>query len=151
MKKIIITILAVFSTTVWADTLTHSFQSPAFIPGNGYSTHVLTIEQLEANRRKAIKDAQKAETDATARAAANTNQAKFLLNLESRIYAQLSKQLADQMFSGTGATSGMVDFTEINGTTIAWEKLPLTNEVKLVITSNSGTTEIVVPVASFSF
>ena len=118
MKTIIITVLAVYSATTWATELVHSFQSPAFIPGNGYSTHVLTIEQIEANRRKAIKDAEKAAVDQAIRDAKNTNLAKFLVNVESRIYAQLSKQLADGMFSD-GANSGEMDF---QGTNINWVK-----------------------------
>jgi hypothetical protein len=146
MKKTIITILAVFSATVWADTLTHSFQSPAFIPGNGYSTHVLTIEQIEANRRKAIKDAEKAAVDQTARDAKNTNLAKFLVNVESRIYAQLSKQLADAMFSD-GANSGELDF---QGTNINWVKSA--TEVTLTITDVAGgVTEVTVPIGEFAF
>lgn len=150
MKKKIITtiVLAVFSATTWATELVHSFQSPAFIPGNGYSTHVLTIEQLEANRRKAIKDAQKAEADATARAAANTNLQKFLNNFESRVYAQLSKQLADAMFADSAATSGNIEF---QGTTITWAKDLVTNEVTLTIVDTNGTTVVTVPVASFAF
>jgi hypothetical protein len=146
MKKTIITILAVFSATGWADTLTHSFQSPAFIPGNGYSTHVLTIEQLEANRRKAIKDAEKALADQAARDAKNTNLAKFLVNVESRIYAQLSKQLADAMFSD-GANSGEMDF---QGTAISWVKTA--TDVTLTITEvGGGVTEITVPIGEFAF
>ena len=146
MKTIIITILAVLSASVWADTLTHSFQSPAFIPGNGYSTHVLTIEQLEANRRKAIRDAEKAATDQAARDAKNTNLAKFLVNVESRIYAQLSKQLADAMFSD-GANSGEMDF---QGTAISWVKTA--NDVTLTITDVAGgVTEVTVPIGSFAF
>ena len=146
MKKTIITIFAVFSATVWADTLTHSFQSPAFIPGNGYSTHVLTIEQLEANRRKAIRDAEKAATDQAARDAKNTNLAKFLVNVESRIYAQLSKQLADAMFSD-GANSGEMDF---QGTNINWVKSA--TDVTLTITDVAGgVTEVTVPIGSFAF
>jgi hypothetical protein len=35
--------------------LVHQFNSPAF-SGVGYSSHVLTIEQLEATRRQKIKD-----------------------------------------------------------------------------------------------
>jgi hypothetical protein len=146
MKKTIITIFAVFSATVWADTLTHSFQSPAFIPGNGYSNHVLTIEQLEANRRKAIKDAEKALADQAARDAKNTNLAKFLVNVESRIYAQLSKQLADAMFSD-GANSGEMDF---QGTAISWVKTA--TDVTLTITEvGGGVTEITVPIGEFAF
>jgi hypothetical protein len=146
MKTILTIILAVFSTTLWATELVHSFQSPAFIPGNGFSTHVLTIEQLEANRRKAIKDAEKAAADQVARDAKNTNLAKFLVNVESRIYAQLSKQLADAMFSD-GANSGEMDF---QGTAISWVKTA--TDVTLTITDVAGgVTEVTVPIGSFAF
>ena len=147
MKTIIITVLAVVSATVWADTLTHSFQSPAFIPGNGYSNHVLTIEQLESNRKKAIKDAEKAAADQAARDAKNTNLAKFLVNVESRIYAQLSKQLADAMFSESGADSGAMDF---QGTSISWAKTA--TEVTLtIIETNGNRTDVTVPIGEFAF
>ena len=146
MKTILITFLAVFSATTWATELVHSFQSPAFIPGNGYSTHVLTIEQIEANRRKAIKDAEKAAADQAIRDAKNTNLAKFLVNVESRIYAQLSKQLADAMFSD-GANSGEMDF---QGTNINWVKSA--TDVTLTITDvTGGVTEVTVPIGSFAF
>jgi hypothetical protein len=146
MKTILITILAVFSANVWATELVHSFQSPAFIPGNGFSTHVLTIEQLEANRRKAIADAEKAARDQAARDAKNTNLAKFLVNVESRIYAQLSKQLADAMFSD-GANSGNMDF---QGTNINWVKTG--TDVTLTISeATGGVTTVTVPIGSFAF
>ena len=146
MKKIITVILVAFSATPWATELVHSFHSPAFIPGNGYSTHVLTIEQLEANRRKAIKDAEKSAADQVARDAKNTNLAKFLVNVESRIYAQLSKQLADAMFSD-GANSGEMDF---QGTAISWIKTG--TDVTLTITeATGGVTTVTVPIGSFAF
>ena len=147
MKTIITTlILAVFSATTWATELVHSFQSPAFIPGNSYSTHVLTIEQLEANRRKAIRDAEKSEQDKAERDAKNTNLAKFLVNVESRIYAQLSKQLADAMFSD-GANSGEMDF---QGTNINWVKTG--TDVTLTISeAGKGVTTVTVPIGSFAF
>jgi hypothetical protein len=104
MKKIIISVLAsVIAATVSAQ-LVHQFNSPSF-SGQGYSNHVLTIEQLEATRRKAIADAQRAAQDKAERDAKNTNLAKFLVNVESRIYAQLSKQLADAMFAEGSATT----------------------------------------------
>ena len=78
---------------------------------------MLTIEQLEANRKKAIIDAKKAEADAEARAKANTNLQKFLNNFESRVYAQLAKQLADAMLATTSGTTGTIEF---QGTTITW-------------------------------
>jgi hypothetical protein len=146
MKIILTIILAVFSATVWADTLTHSFQSPAFIPGNGYSNHVLTIEQLESNRRKAIRDAEKAAADQAIRDAKNTNLAKFLVNVESRIYAQLSKQLADAMFSD-GANSGEMDF---QGTSISWLKTA-TDVTLTIIETNGNRTDVTVPIGEFAF
>lgn len=129
-----------------ASELVHQFLSPAF-NGQGYSSHVLTIEQIESQRKKAIKDAEKAAADAEARAKANTNLAKFLVNVESRIYAQLSKQLADSMFAEGSGTSGNMDF---QGTNISWVKTG--TDVTLTITESSGNrTDITVPLASFSF
>jgi hypothetical protein len=145
-KKIITIVLAVVSATHWATELVPSFQSPAFIPGNGFTTHVMTIEQLEANRRKAIKDAEKAAADQAIRDAKNTNLAKFLVNVESRIYAQLSKQLADAMFSD-GSNSGEMDF---QGTNISWIKS--STDVTLTITEAAGgVTTVTVPIGSFAF
>ncbi len=146
MKKITTTIIALVWTTATAATeLTFQFNSPAF-SGVGYSSHALTIEQLETQRRKAIADAAKAAADQAARDAKNTNLAKFLVNVESRIYAQLSKQLADAMFSD-GGNSGALDF---QGTNISW--LKTATDVTLTITeANGNRTEITVPIASFAF
>ena len=126
--------------------LVHQFNSPAF-NGVGYSSHVLSIYQLEENRKQKIKDEQKAAADKAERDAKNTNLAKFLVNVESRIYAQLSKQLADAMFTDGGATSGTMDF---QGTNISWVKTG--SDVTLTITeANGNRTDITVPIASFSF
>lgn len=134
------------STAVTAGELVHQFNSPAF-SGQGYSSHVLTIEQLEANRKKTIADAQRAAADKAERDAKNTNLQKFLVNVESRIYAQLSKQLADAMFADSGATSGALDF---QGSNISWVKTG--QDVTLtIIESNGNRTDITVPLASFAF
>jgi hypothetical protein len=126
--------------------LVHQFNSPAF-SGVGYSSHVLTIEQLEAQRRQKIKDEQKAITDKLEREAKNTNIQKFLVNVESRIYAQLSKQLADSMFGETTGDSGTMNF---QGTNISW--LKTSTDVTLTITETNGNrTEVTVPIASFQF
>ena len=133
--------------TSYASELVHQFQSPSFIPGSGYSSHVLTIEQLEAQRKQKLKDEAKAAEDAAARAKANTNLAKFLVNVESRIYAQLSKQLADNMFAEGSASSGSFDF---QGTSISWVKTG-TDVTLTIIETNGNRTDITVPIASFSF
>ena len=145
--KTTITALALLGLVAQAGAteLTFQFNSPAF-NGVGYSSHVLTIEQLESQRRKAIADAAKAAADQATRDARNTNLAKFLVNVESRIYAQLSKQLADAMFS-SGGNSGAMDF---QGTNISW--LKTATDVTLTITEATGNrTEITVPLASFAF
>jgi len=146
-KYIIPAICFIFTVAdLWATELRHEFNSPAF-SGDGWSQHVLTVEQLEHQRKQKIKDDQQAEEDKAAREAKQTNLAKFLVNVESRIYAQLSKQLADSMFAEGGANSGELDF---QGTHISWSKTG--TDVTLTIIEGTGSrTEIVVPIASFAF
>ena len=151
LSKRYLLVLLTISLNSNAAELVHQFNSPAF-SGVGYSSHVLTIEQLEASRKQKIKDEAKAVADAAERAKNNTNIAKFLNNLESRIYAQLSKQLADQMFADGSANSGTVDF---QGSSITWEKLyenGSATQVQLTIRDSQGTvTQVIVPIATFSF
>jgi len=140
------TLALVIASSSYASELTFQFSSPSF-SGQGYGNHVLTIEQLEANRRQKIKDEQDAAKAKAELAARNSNLQKFLVNLESRIYAQLSKQMADAMFGESGATSGSLDF---QGTNINWVKTG--TDVRLtIIQEDGGRTEITVPVASFRF
>jgi hypothetical protein len=127
--------------------LIHNFQSPAFIPGNGFSQHVLTIHQLEEAKKKEIKVEEAAIISKAETAAKSTNLAKFLVNVEARIYAQLSKQLADQLFTEGSATSGTMNF---QGSTISWVKTG-TDVTLTIIEANGGRTEITVPIASFAF
>jgi curli production assembly/transport component CsgF len=138
--------LTVVGGSTQASELVHQFSSPAF-SGQGYSAHVLTIEQLETQRRQKINDADQAARDKAERDAKNTTLAKFIVNLESRIYAQLSKQLADNMFGESGRDTGTLDF---QGSSITWFKNGST--VTLTVTeANGNRTEITVPIASFAF
>jgi hypothetical protein len=138
--------LLLIASSVSATELSHDFISPAF-SGQGWSQHVLTIEQLESQRKQKIKeDAEAAEAKAQL-AARQTNLAKFLVNVESRIYAQLSKQLADELFAEGGANSGEMNF---QGTHISWMKTG--TDVTLTILENNGNrTEVTVPISGFSF
>jgi curli production assembly/transport component CsgF len=129
-----------------ASELVHQFSSPAF-SGQGYSAHVLTIEQLETQRRQKLQDQQQAVIDKAERDAKNTTLAKFIVNLESRIYAQLSKQLADNMFGESDKNTGTLDF---QGSSITWLKNGSTVTLTIIDT-NSNRTEVVVPIASFAF
>lgn len=144
-KIIIITALLVIALRAGATELVHQFNSPAF-SGVGYSSHVLTIEQLEATRRQKLREEEASKLAKAELAAKQTNIAKFLVNVESRIYAQLSKQLADSLFSG-GGTTGSLDF---QGTNISWVKTS-TDVTMTILESNGNRTEITVPLASFAF
>ena len=129
-----------------AGNLTHQWKSPAF-SGQGYSAHVLTIENQEFSRKQALKEKKDAAIRQAIRDAANTNLSKFMKNVESRIYAQLSKQLVDSMFGENAGTSGTVTF---EGTTISYTKS--TDTVELTIVSPDGTsTVITVPIGDFTF
>jgi hypothetical protein len=146
-KRALVLLSLVSASSIAQAELVHNFQSPAFIPGNGFSQHVLSIYQLEENKKKEIR-AEEAAAIAKAEAAAkSTNLSKFLVNVEARIYAQLSKQLADQMFSEGGGDSGTMNF---QGTNISWVKTG-TDVTLTIIESNGSRTEIVVPIASFAF
>ena len=150
MKYLTLALLAGITTianNTLATELVHQFQSPAFIPGNGYSSHVLSIHQLEESKKKELKAEREALIAKEELAKKSTNLAKFLVNVEARIYAQLSKQLADQMFTEGGGDSGTMDF---QGTTISWVK-SATEVTLTIIEATGGTTNITVPIASFAF
>jgi len=124
-----------------------SFKSPAF-NGIGYSSHVLTIENQEFTRQKSVRDAIQAAIEKAAADKKNTNLQKFINNLESRIYAQISQNLATAMFKDGGATSGTLNF---EGNTIFWTK-DGTTSVTLVVTDTVGNqTTIVIPLGQFQF
>lgn len=147
IRKVLVLLPLLLTGNLVQAELVHQFQSPAFIPGNGYSQHVLSIYQLEENKKKEIRAEELAAISKAEAAAKQTNLSKFLVNVEARIYAQLSKQLADQLFAEGGGNSGSMNF---QGTSISWVKS--SSDVTLtIIESNGGRTEITVPIASFAF
>ena len=145
----------VLSTPSIASELVHSFANPSF-SGSGYSTHVLSLEQLRYSREKNIKDDAKSAAAAAEREANNTTINKFIKNVESRIYANLSKQLVDNMFGtncdSTVTTCPTTGTAEVEGSTIYWVKDATTEIITLTITSPDGTTTTMsVPVGDFKF
>jgi hypothetical protein len=138
--------MSLISTSALAAELQFQFKSPSF-NGVGYSAHVLTIENLEATRRQKIIDDKKSEAIKAATDAKNTNLAKFLNNLESRIYATLSQKIAEELFKDNGATSGNFD---ISGNNVAWSSDG--SQITLRITDPGGSvTEVVVPYGSLAW
>jgi len=83
-----------------ADEIKFGFKSPSF-SGVGTSSHYLTIDSQEQTKKDALKAEIKALADAAKRAEENTTLARFIKNFESRIYAQLSRQLVDSLFGET--------------------------------------------------
>ena len=147
--------LMLCSTSVSAE-LTWGFKSPAFHYGNGYSSHVLSVEQLQHNRKQDLKDEAEAEAKRIERELENTTLNKFLKNVESRIYATLSKQMVDSMFAACDATTQTCANTgtaEIEGSQITWAKDTTTGEITLTIVDEDGsTTTITIPGAGeFNF
>ena len=131
---------------VHSDEMVHKFKNPSF-SGVGTSAHYLTIENQETNRKDAIKAEIKAYQEDLEREANNTTLARFIRNLESRIYAQLSRQLVDNLFGETANTSGTL---ELEGNTIEYSVDG--DYITLIITdANGNTTEITLPIGDFSF
>ena len=144
LKAISLSIL--LSSSAVASELQFQYKSPSF-SGVGYSAHVLTIDNLEASRRQKIAEDKKAEAAAAASAAKNTNLAKFLNNLESRVYATLSQKIAEQLFSDNGNTSGSFDIASNN---VQWSSDG--SQITLRITDAGGSvTEVVVPYGSLAW
>ena len=142
-------------TSILASEMVHDFKNPAF-SGNGYSNHVLSVDQLQSQRKKDNEADAKSEKAAAERAEKNTTINKFIANVESRIYANLSKQLVDNMFgtscdssTTTCPTSGT---SEIEGATIYWVKDTTTEIITLTITdANGNVTSMSVPIGDFVF
>jgi hypothetical protein len=123
-----------------------TFKSPSF-NGIGYSSHVLTIENQEYTRKIQLQKDIQAALDKAKADAANTNIAKFMNNLESRIYAQISQNLATAMFANGGSNSGTLNF---EGNTIDWSKD--SSNVYLTVRDNVGNiTTVTVPLGQFVF
>ena len=155
IKKIVLVFYALcisLINTSTASELTHKFGNPAFSK-EGYSQHALSIEQLQYTRENdRIKDEKSALSQAE-RDEKNKTINKFIANVESRIYANLSKQLVDNMF-GTSCTSNCATSgtAEVEGSQIYWVKDSSTDVITLTITDTTGTVSTMsVPVGDFIF
>jgi hypothetical protein len=139
--------LLVMSPLAFADQLTHRFKSPSF-SGIGTGAHYLTIENQERTRREQIKDDIEQALREAEREEENSTLAKFLRNLESRIYSQISRQLVDQMFGNEeGAEYGV--FT-IEGNTVTYERMFGVDGIEIIrmtiVAEDGSTTTIDIPV-----
>jgi hypothetical protein len=123
------------------------FNSPAF-SGIGYSSHVMTVYNLELSRKLAIAAEKKAEALKAEMDAKNTPMAKFISNLESRVYNELARQITEKLFEGEGAqVGGSFNF---NGGNITYTKMG--DVLNITITDDLGNvTTITVPIGDFGW
>ena len=129
-----------------SDTVTFKFKNPSF-SGINTSSHYLTIENQEFNRKEALKAEIKALQDEIERDKENTTLARFIRNLESRIYAQLSRQLVENLFGETPSDSGTLT---LEGNTIEYSVVD--GIITLTITDSDGNvTTISLPFGNFTF
>ena len=135
-----------WSLNSMADEIVFKFKSPSF-SGIGTSSHYLTIQNQEFNRKEALKAEIKALQDQIKRDKENTTLARFIRNLESRIYAQLSRQLVENLFGETPSDSGVL---ELEGNKIEYNVLD--GIITLTITDSNGEQTIIsLPVGNFTF
>ena len=139
-------IIGIFTQNLQADQIVHKFKSPSF-SGIGTSSHWLTIENQEFSRKLTIKEEIKALQDEIEREKENSTLARFMRNLESRVYAELSRQLVNNLFGETPSDSGTIT---LEGNTIEYTSDGVTLTLK--ITEADGTvTEITIPIGTFTF
>jgi hypothetical protein len=142
----LILIVGIISINVQADQITHKFKSPSF-SGINTSSHYLTIENQEFNRRQTIKDELKAAIEEAERDKENSTVQRFIRNFESRVYAELSRQLIANLFGETPSDSGVIS---LEGNTIEYSTDG--DFLTLRITEADGTvTVITIPIGSFTF
>jgi len=146
MRKLVLTLGLLPIIALAAPLQDFQFKSPSF-NGNGYGTYVLTIQNEEYTRQQAIQQALK-DAQAQAKAdAASKPLNQFLVNLESRIYAQISQNLATAMFAPGASTSGSMNF---QGYTIFWQNTG--GSINLQNTYTLGNqTSLVVQLGQFTF
>jgi autotransporter translocation and assembly factor TamB len=143
--KLLMSISLLLASSAWADGLSFQFKSPSF-SGAGQSAHYLTIDEQERSRKIAIQDEVEARLNELEREAENTTLAKFIRNLESRIFSQLSRDLAESLFNSEGGgTGGVID---LEGNQIAFVNTG--TEIVLRVTDVDGAiTEIRIPIGTF--
>ena len=160
LKVATLLLLAAIGLEGQAAILDFSFSNPSF-SGVGYSSHVLSIEQLQYQREQGVADDKTAAEKAAARAAANTTLSKFVTNVESRIFANSSKQMVDNMFGTNCAEDAETEELECplsgtatlpDGSTVSWVKDETAETITLtIVDASGGITQLIVPVGDFKF
>jgi len=145
-------LMSLLAMRISAQEITHKFKNPSF-SGQGTGAHYLTIENQEFSRKKAIEEALESARKAAERAEDNTTLAKFIRNLESRIYAQMAKQLVESMFSNDNPVR-FGSFV-LEGSTVTYEvitNIDGSEFIRMTIIDENGTSTIIeIPIGSGYF
>lgn len=160
MKQVLVTIATMLTLASANAELVQQFKDPTF-SGQGWASHVLTIEQMRQTAQNSVDSKAAADAAAAAGAAQNTPLAKFMALFTGQVYSQLATQLTNNLFKECAAascTNG--NFMVTDSQQIQWVKL--NNNVTLnvydgkivngvFVPNASPTQSITVPVSSFSF
>ena len=140
----VVGLVVMMSSSLESSPIVHEFKNPSF-SGIGASAHYLTIDEQETKRRDELAEKVQSELDEIQRDIDNSTLNKFLSNLQSRIFSNLSRDISDMLFSEDGGTGGTI---ELEGNSISFsndgEYITLT-----VIDENGNITEIVIPIGIF--
>jgi hypothetical protein len=147
MRALLLIVMVFIINPAKSSEILFQFNSPAF-SGVGYSSHVLTVYNMELSRRIAVEAERKAAQLRAEQTAQNTTMARFITNLESRVYNELARQITEKLFEGTGAqASGTFAF---NGGTITYAKTG--NMIAVTIRDSAGSvTTMNVPIGDFGW
>ena len=148
----ILVMMTFFIGQCYADEIKFKFKNPSF-SGVGTGAHYLTIENQEKSRRDKIKNDIEEALKRAEREDQNSTINKFIRNLESRIYSQISKGLVDSMFCNPAEVPTCTNSTEgaftIEDSNVSYQVITVDGieYIKLTIVDADGTiTEIEIPI-----
>jgi hypothetical protein len=139
--------VGIFCQNLWSDEIKFQFKSPSF-SGIGQSAHYLTVESQEYTRKEQLRADLKALEEQRKRDAENSVISRFTRNLESRIFAQISRQIVEQLFGENPETEG--SFTLFDNI-ISWSSDGTYITLTIYNTLDETTTEITIPIGDFGF
>ena len=143
----LILFFGVLAINLNADEIKFQFKSPSF-SGIGQSAHYLTVESQEYTRKEQLRADLKALEEQRKRDAENSVVSRFTRNLESRIFAQISRQIVEQLFGENPETTG--SFTLFDNI-ISWSSDGTYITLTIYNTLDETTTEITIPIGDFGF
>jgi len=146
-KGCAIVLMPLLAIPLMADEIKFQFKNPSF-SGIGTSAHYLTIENQEFTRRESIRLELEAKLEEKLREENNSLLERWKNNLQSRILANISRQITDSLFSDDPQMTGsFVLFDNV----ISWDSDGTFITLSIYNTLDGTTTEITIPINSFGF